>query len=97
LIASYRDGKLVSEEPVTPSRAPVGKRGILGLVDTLIAGEVSNSEFVYERLTDGLTTAEMLTHVIGPTWFDAVNAGFVARVRSITSGSSADSRRGSRK
>ena len=32
---------------------------------------MSGGEFDYARLTDGLSPAEILTHVIGPSWIDA--------------------------
>jgi MerR family transcriptional regulator, light-induced transcriptional regulator len=71
LIADYRDGKLVLEEPPAAGSTPGGEQGLSRLADTLIAGDLSRSESGFARLTDGLTPAEILTHVIGPTWIDA--------------------------
>ena len=61
LISDLRVGKLVLEEPLAASPAPAIEGGIRGLVETLMAGDLSGGELNYERLTEGLGPAEILS------------------------------------
>ena len=50
------------------------------LVETLIAGEETDLEAAYQHLTEGLTPAEIVTRVIGPTWIDAGERWFRSEI-----------------
>jgi hypothetical protein len=70
LITGYLAGKLELTEPSAAFRAPAMEGGVNTLLEPLIAGDLFGGEFGYARLTAGLSPAEILTHVIGPSWVD---------------------------
>jgi methanogenic corrinoid protein MtbC1 len=71
LIAGYLGGTLALDEPRAARPDRVVEGGICGLVETLMAGDLNAGELGYARLAEGLSPAEIVTHVIGPSWIDA--------------------------
>jgi MerR family transcriptional regulator, light-induced transcriptional regulator len=76
LIAEVLAGRLHGEKEPLPGELPGGEVSVAGLIDRLIAGDVSGGEASFEQLARDLDTTELVARVLDPALVDVGDRWF---------------------